>query len=135
MSFASDIKRFVRKVEQRNRAVYVGVATAVHGSVVRGSYVTGALGQPVDTGFLQGSWKLNIGKEEATIATNVAYARVIEDNNRAAYDARGVLPEKKDGGAPSRKSIKSTVGGHHSVKTTIAGATLLQDAVLRDLGQ
>jgi hypothetical protein len=119
MSFASDIKRFVVKVERRNRAVYVGIATAVHGSVVRGSYITGSLGQPVDTGFLRNSWKLSIGKEQAEIATNAAYARQIED---------GITRW----GTPIR--FKSKVGGAHSVKTTIAGATLLQDAVLRDLG-
>jgi hypothetical protein len=134
MSFASDIKRFVVKVERRNRAVYVGIANAVHASIVRGSPITGAPGQPVDTGFLLGSWKLNIGKEQATVATNVAYARVIEDNNRAAYDARGVLPDPEKKKGPRRKSIKSTVGGHHSVKTTIAGASLLQNAVLGELG-
>ena len=156
MSFASDIKRFVVKVERRNRAVYVGIANAVHASIVRGSPITGAPGQPVDTGFLLGSWKLNIGKEQATVATNVAYARVIEDNNRAAYDDKGVKRPKREGPGGStnvrnlafgatggqigpaeggdRVTIRSKVGGHHSVKLTIAGASLLQNAVLRELG-
>jgi len=121
MSFAPDLAAFRIKVTRAVPAVYVGVATRAHRSIVgTGSPdpVTGAPGQPVDTGFLKNSWTLDIGKDVATIQTNVAYARGIED---------GISSH----GTPIR--FKSKVGGAHSVKQTIAGASALQADVVRGL--
>jgi len=135
MSFAADVQRFVTIVQTRRKAVYVGTATAAHESIVRGRPETGAPGQPVDTGFLRNSWTIAIGPTEAIIGTNVAYARVVEDNgDRSKYNPSGVMPPPK---APlaGRQRIKSEVGGPHSVKLTVAGASRLQAAVLREMGQ
>jgi phage gpG-like protein len=135
MSFSQDIQRFVTVVKTRNRAVFVGTANAIHESVKFGRPETGAPGQPVDTGFLQGSWTVAVGLQEAIIGTNVAYARVVEDNgDRSKYNPAGKMPDP-DSPLAQRKSIKSTTGGAHSVKMTVAGANRLQAAVLREMGQ
>lgn len=121
MSFASDMRRIVLKVKARNRAAYVGFATRVH-RAIRGTGspdpVTGAPGQPVDTGFLRNSWTLSVGPTEALIQTKAAYARAIED---------GVGPY-------GPLTLRSKVGGFHSVKLTVAGASRLQADVIRELG-
>lgn len=130
MTFAKDVLRFVTKVKATNRAVYVSTATKAHESIVRGSTVTGSPGQPVDTGFLRSSWTLAIGPTEARIQTNVAYAPVIEYNDRSQYNAQGEMPNEVQG--VTRQSVKSTVGGHHSVRLTIAGASALQAEALRE---
>jgi len=135
MSFAKDIQRFVTVVKTRNRAVFVGVANAAHQSIKFGRPETGAPGQPVDTGFLRNSWTIAIGPSEAIIGTNVAYARVVEDNgDRSKYNPAGTMPPA-DSPLAGRKRIKSTTGGAHSVKMTVAGANRLQAAVLREMGQ
>jgi hypothetical protein len=117
MSFESDIQRFLAKVEARRHALFLNVASHTLESIKGGDPLTGAPGQPVDTGFLLNSWQLT--DESATvkrISTNVAYAPVIEENARAAYDPRGRPRPKEKGG--NRPHIRSTVGGHHSVKMT-----------------
>ena len=119
MTFSDDLLRFVTTVRDNNRAVYVGVATGAHESITVGSPITGAPGQPVDTGNLRSSFTLDIGVDEATISTNVAYAPLIEEGIAAS-------------GKPI--SFKSAVGGAHSVKQTIAGANALQEHVRAGLG-
>jgi hypothetical protein len=122
MSFADDLRRFVLRTQVRRQTTYVGLATRVHRSIVGDGTpdpVTTAPGQPVDTGFLRDSFTLAIGPSEATIQTNVAYAPPIEDGVSA-------------GGTPI--TFKSAVGGAHSVKLTIAGASALQADVVRELG-
>lgn len=120
MSFAADMRRFTIKVDSRRRDVYVSLATKVHESVKVGSPVTGAPGQPVDTGFLRNSWILAIGVLEAVISTNVEYAPGIEDGISQRW------------GTPM--TVRSSVGGFHSVKLTIAGANSLLAEALRELG-
>lgn len=133
MTFASDMNRFTLKLDKTTRAVYVAAASAVQESVKFGRPETGAPGQPVDTSFLLNSWTLDIGPEVATLSTNVAYARVIEDNNRAAYDARGKTNDRKNPDGTTRRSIKSKVGGNHSVKLTRAGWDRLLRSVVREV--
>lgn len=121
MSFRDDIRRFVIKVQARPQAVLVGVATRAHQSIKgTGSPdpITGAPGQPVDTDFLRNSWQLEVRPGEAEISTNVAYARAIED---------GIGPY-------GPLTLRSKVGGFHSVKQTIAGASAIQAAVVKELG-
>lgn len=132
MTFAKELTRFVATVKARQKAVYVGTASAIHASIKDGSTVTGAPGQPVDSGFLKNSWTLAIGPTEANIQTNVAYAPVIEYNDRSQYNDQGRMPPESVTGT-SRRSIKSTVGGNHSVRLTIAGASALQRQVLREV--
>lgn len=119
MSYADDIRRIVRRFERLPFDVYVSLATKVHASVKEGSATTGAPGQPVDTGALRDSWILRIWRTEAEITTNKDYAAAIED---------GVGPH-------GPLTLRSAVGGFHSVKATIAGADLLQEEAVRELAR
>lgn len=103
MSFASEVAAFAAKAKAREQALFVNVASAVKGSIVDGSAVTGAPGQPVDTGNLKDSWQLTFDDPNtAVISTGVVYAPVIEDNLRGA-------------------TLRSRVGGFHSVRLTVGG--------------
>jgi hypothetical protein len=139
MSFASDLSRFSVKVQARSQSLFVNVAAATKASITDGSPVTASPGQPVDTGFLKGSWQLTFpSTTEALITTNVAYAPYIESRIRADFDPAGVVnrygvkggligPAMPRGG--NRPHIKSTVGGAHSVRLTRAGFSRLVDRV------
>lgn len=118
MSFADDIKRFNVKVEQLVDQAFVNVASAAHESIVNGSPVTGAPGQPVDTGNLRASWHLEFpSKESAVISTNVEYAPYVE---------AGVAGK---GGRPAHYQNH----GPHSVAHTIARIQPLVDHEVRKL--
>lgn len=131
MTFARDVLRFVTQTKAVTREVYVSLATKAHASIKEGSTVTGSPGQPVDSGFLRDSWILSLGPTEARIQTNVAYAPVIEYNDRSQYNDQGRMPPESVDGV-GRRSVKSTVGGHHSVRLTIAGASALQAEAVRE---
>jgi hypothetical protein len=89
MSFADDVRRFAAKVEAKQREVFVNVASHAHESIVNGSPVTGAPGQPVDTGNLRNSWQLTFpDANTAEITTNVDYAQPVEDNVRGVTASR-----------------------------------------------
>jgi hypothetical protein len=143
MSFADDLKRFELKTSQKSQRAFVGIATAVKGSVVDGSPVTAAPGQPVDTGYLKASWILGFPSATlAEITTNVAYAPYIESRIRADFDPKGVtgrygvkggqIGPALPGGSTKRR--KSVVGGSHSVKLTVAGFERLVDRVVARMG-
>jgi hypothetical protein len=103
MAFRDGINGFIRRVEARHRSVFVGVCTAVHDSIVNGSAVTGAPGQPVDSGNLKASWVPEfVDANTFQTTTNVEYAPIIEHNLRGA-------------------TLRSSVGGFHSVALTVAG--------------
>lgn len=106
MSFATDLKAFADKVERRGRDVFVASTVEVRRSLVEGSELTGAPGQPVDTGALKASFVDEfIGAEGWQISTNLDYAPGIEDAI----------------GPSGRITIRSPVGGSHSSKQTRAG--------------
>jgi hypothetical protein len=117
MTYADDIRRFQVKVAAATRDTFVDFVSALKGSIVEGSPVTGAPGQPVDTGALRNSWQDVVAPDfsEATIGTNVVYAPPIED---------GV-------GRFGPLTLRSKVGGFHSVKLTVANA----DALLVDVAE
>lgn len=118
MSFTTDLQAFARKVEKRNRDIFVGVSTAVHDSVVEGSPLTGAPGQPVDTGNLRASWILRfLARWLSRTSTNVEYAPPIEE---------GIGPH-------GPMTLRSAVGGFHSVKLTRAGFQNIVDNVAREV--
>ncbi len=113
MSFASDLKSFSVKVEARNRDIFVRTVEETTKSIVEGSAITGAPGQPVDTGNLKTSWQTNFDSPtQATIATNVDYAPHVEDN------VRGVTFKNH---------------GPHSVKMTIASFDKIVEHVTREV--
>lgn len=132
MTFADDMRRFQVKVTGRSVELMMTLVPALHQSVTEGSAVTGAPGQPVDTGFLKNSWQYEFAPDfaTATIGTNVGYAPVIEYGVRSKYDDAGARNPIKPVGGASRRSIKSTVGGPGSVRLTVANADrVLAEAV------
>lgn len=135
MSFADDVRRFSVKIHGQPGEVLEGMVAAMHDSITNGSAVTGAPGQPVDTGFLKNSWQPEVAPDRLSgaVYTNTAYAPVIEYNTRTAYDPKGERPARAPGGGANRPSIKSTVGGHGSVRLTLAGADRLQAVVVAEL--
>jgi len=116
MSFSDDVARFAKKVERRAQDIHNGVCDLAFQSIVEGSPVTGAPGQPVDTGNLRDSWQsTEIGPLARDIVTNVSYAPIIEDGTRKG----------------KAMTVRSPVGGFHSVKLTVAGWARIVEAVTR----
>lgn len=112
MTFSGQLRVFTDKVTVTTQAVFVNSASRVLQSIQDGSPVTGAPGQPVDTGNLRASWQLTFeSPTSALVSTNVEYAPVIEDNI---------------------KGVRFKNHGPHSVKITRAG---LQQIVDYELAQ
>jgi len=83
MSFSADLKRYRQKYQKRTRDVFHRVVDLLYESVVNGSGLTGAPGQPRDTGALALSWTVVYeSPTRAVISSNSEYAIVIEDNPR-----------------------------------------------------
>ena len=113
-AFAADITRFQRLAEQRERDTFVNLVSLSAESLIEGSPLTGAPGQPVDTGNLKGSFQTIFDSErEASIVSNCAYAPHIEDDVQHANYA---------------------VGGPHSLKLTVASAQRLAERAAADAG-
>jgi hypothetical protein len=116
VTFASDLAAFTAKLKARNQAVFVNTVSAVEASIKVGSAVTGSPGQPVQTSNLLNSWIPRFeSATSATISTNVVYAPIIEDNIRGA-------------------TLRSAVGGFHSVRYTVAGFERLVAVEVRRAG-
>lgn len=116
MSFDGDLKLFADKVLTRHKQVFVGSVQHVHTSVVDGSPVTGAPGQPVDTGNLRASWQQTYPAEYiGEVYTNVEYAPAIEE---------GVGPH-------GPMTLRSPTGGFHSVALTRAAWQQVVDDEVR----
>ena len=110
-TFVAGLQRFRVKVDNRARAVFTNVASAAKFSVTDGSGITASPGQPVDTGNLKASWQLTFPDPwRAEITTACEYARSIEYNLRGA-------------------TLRSQVGGFHSVALTVGGFRRLVAAV------
>jgi hypothetical protein len=114
MTFSDELRAFTAKVERRQKAAFVGCAQAVHQSVVEGSPITGAPGQPVDTGNLRASWQLQFMSDTlAKTSTSVEYAPTIEQGR----------------GPHGPITIRSQVGGIGSVALTRAGWQAIVNSV------
>ena len=125
--FLAKVRGWREAVERGEREAFVEVATAVRDSVVDGSPVTGAPGQPVDEGNLKGSWQLTFpAQDKALVATNAAYAPAVEEGQQAPYTTSAGTPV-----APAPMTLRSATGGFHSVKLTQAGWQALVDDVVR----
>lgn len=89
MGFLDDIRAHNAKVEQKLALVQDGLETELFRSIVEGSEITGAPGQPVSmanvptAGELRDSWTMEKGETETVISTDVSYAPDVE------YDLRG----------------------------------------------
>lgn len=98
------------------RQHFVGVVLEAHRSIKEGSELTGASGQPVQTGALRNSWVFEFPTQDsARISTNIEYAQPIED---------GV-------GRFGPLTLRSAVGGFHSIAMTVANIDRIVQAVKR----
>jgi len=119
MSFEAEVRRFAALAQERQAQVVARVGDLAFASVVEGSPVTGAPGQPVVSGDLKRSWGKTVTPEVTMIETSLFYAPWIE---------HGMLPEGgglEDGPSP---------GGPHSLKLTVAGFDRLVDQAVREVG-
>jgi hypothetical protein len=120
MGFQVDLDRFVTKIRARHAAVFQRSVLLTYESIKLGSPITGAPGQPVDTGALRNSWQVEfITPFEAKISSVLLYAQSIEDG----IGQHGPL------------TLRSVVGGFHSVKLTIAGFDQIVAHALGDTTQ
>lgn len=112
-TFGEQLGNWHRKVVLLNHDVFVGSAQLAHQSIQEGSAITGAPGQPVDTGALKASWQLGFpDASTAEITTNVEYAPIIEDNLRG---------------------VKFRVGGPHGVRLTAQNFDKIVEHVTREV--
>ena len=130
--FGAQLRAFAEKVQKNRRTLAFNAGNAVRDSIQNGSALTAAPGQPVDTGFLKGSWQyIQESPDVALIATNVSYAPAIETGIRADFDPAGVDNPNPSTGGPHRPS---QVGGKHSVALTRAAWPRIVDAEAAALG-
>lgn len=109
MTYNGGIAAHQQTVKTRFRRVFVGVALEVEQSVKEGSTITGAPGQPVDTGYLRASWIPQfLSLWTWLLSSNAAYAKDVEDNVR---------------------NVRFRNHGPHSVKLTYAGFDRIVAAV------
>jgi hypothetical protein len=98
------------------REHFAAVVLEAHRSIQSGSELTGAPGQPVATGNLRNSWQFEFPTpDSARISTNVEYAQPIED---------GI-------GRFGPLTLRSAVGGFHSVAMTVANFDRIIEDVRR----
>lgn len=114
------IEDFEAKVQKRIVQLHARLAFAMRDSVVDGSSVTGAPGQPVDTGNLRASWQLTFPSPLlARLVSSATYAEAIEN---------GVGPH-------GPMILRSEVGGFHSVKMTRSAFPKLTDRIVREVAR
>jgi len=125
MTFQTDIARFVVKTFVKQKLIFFTVANELQTSVKEGSKITGSPGQPVailNGGELKNSWQLEfLDLFLATTTTPIIYARGIEE---------GMDPR-----TGNQLTLRSEVGGFHSVKLTRAGYQKLVNQVARKVRQ
>ncbi len=123
MSFEDDCNEFSEKVEKRQAILFFDVANDLHNSIKEGDPITGSPGQPVDEGDLKASWQArHLEPFLFKTSTVQSYARQIEDGERE--DASGQLKDL---------TLRSEVGGFHSVKITRVGFQKLVNAAAKRL--
>lgn len=99
--FRRNLKKFVRISKERQILLYNRSLDHVERSIVHGSSVTGAPGQPKKSGDLIKSWKEEGSRQAQSVSftSELPYAHDREDNRRGATQ-------------------RSSIGGSHSVKIT-----------------
>lgn len=123
MSFRDDLNAFAEKIERQAKEVHVRATGEVYGSVINGSPLSGAPGQPVDLGNLRDSWQeLHPEALLSEVSTNTEYAQAIEEGQQPPHareqaSATGVQQLLI---TPGPMTLRSEVGGFHSVKLTRA---------------
>lgn len=119
MSFAGTVKGWTEQVGTTRQEIFAGSVEAVKDSIVEGSAVTGAPGQPVAVGGnarLKNSWTSEIDGDLGLVWTDVDYAPDVEAGTRNGRAMAHASP----------------VGGWHSVELTKNNFDLLVRQVARD---
>jgi len=116
-TFSTDLGKFDLKCKATVAQVFDGVVALVGESIVIGSGITGAPGQPEDLRDIE--WRrLPEGELVALVSTTDKSARSVEDGISYKY------------GTPLKK-LKSNLGGFHSVKLTHAAGDKIVASVVR----
>ena len=117
--FATAMAQFIGKVDGLEAQLLPTATHLAYESIVDGSPITGALGQPEVSGDLKASWREEIlSATTARVVTASPYARQNEDGVRS-------------GGKPYVQH--STTGGRNSVRLTRAGWPALVIEAARQL--
>ncbi len=117
--FSADLTGFGIECKTIIKEVFDGVVALVGESIVVGSGITGAPGQPED--LRDGDWRMAPeGELVALVSTDDKSARSVEDGISYKY------------GTPLKK-LKSSLGGFHSVKLTHAGGDKIVASVVRSV--
>jgi hypothetical protein len=116
LKFQSDIRKFVSKTSKNMSAIGRGSAHAALNSIKYGSEITGAPGQPEQSGALIDSWVM----EERGVASALIYS----DSSYARQNEDGIA---RPGGGPYIQ--QSARGGRWSVSKTKSGFSRLVDYV------
>jgi hypothetical protein len=114
---------------RRLKETFDRTAFAMRDSILVGSAVTGAPGQPVDTSTLKKSWRFRRPEKfKATMGTKLVYAPIVENAGLATASGRSGAQ------SGSRYTLRSKVGGFHSVKLTYANFGRLVDEAAKEVG-
>jgi hypothetical protein len=117
-NFDEQIKRFNQKLDRRVLDTFTRSTEEVQTSIVDGSPVSGAPGQPKDTGALRSSWiPKRLEKFVWQTETPLKYAPAIEEG----VSWYGPM------------TLRSEVGGFHSVKLTRAAWQKIVDHAAREV--
>lgn len=139
MTFSGDLKAFAAKVQARQKDIFQGCVGAVRTSIVDGSSITSAPGQPVDTSNLRRSWREEYPQEwvGTVLSYDVPYAEAIEEGQQNTYWRQ---TERGTGWgyasvriSPKPMTRRSEVGGFHSVKLTRSGWQNIVDHVVKEV--
>ena len=120
MTFQSDIARFNALILRRGDDLHLRTSELLYESVVEGSSITGAPGQPVQKGQLRTGWQLTFPRKMfSSLLTKTIYAPGIE-----------LAKSMKTG---KTLTLRSSVGGFHSVKLTRAGFKRIVLAAMKEI--
>ena len=117
MGVGQDFDRIIAGVRTKFDKAFDATAAEAFESIVEGSPITGAPGQPKISGELARSWTLDRKSSEATISTSDSGADEIEEG---LHNGRAIV-------------LRARTGGFHSVKSTVAGIQPLVDHVVQNL--
>jgi hypothetical protein len=116
-AFGNQIQLFAGDLEPMTRAIMGKSVSLAYRSVTIGSAITGAPGQPVQSGALLNSWVIEWrGPWYAEITSDLPYAHIIE----GGIGAYGPL------------TLRSNVGGFHSLALTSASWPRIVGLVVAD---
>lgn len=119
-TFTSRLPVFLRQLDADVPALRRELAKEAYESIVNGSSLTGAPGQPAD--LREGQWTIaETGPDTTTVGTSEKSARSVEDG--ISYKHGGRLLKK----------LKSPLGGFHSTKLTHQNAEPLVKKVVNSV--